>query len=271
MCCSIAVTAFILLMNVSTGFATSDAELNWRHSTITVKGIGLAPKNAINYAQRIMAARRAAVVDGYRHLAEAVKGVNVDADTTVEDFMLTSDVVRTKVSAAIQGAEVISEREIEDGYEVTMRIAMFGSEGSLAAAVMPPTAKREPFPEPIQTVAPSMPEYNTRAAVTGLIVDCRGLNLKPVMSPVIKNDQGTPIYGHTNLDPSQVIANGMATYVSEPSDGTTRAGSNPLTVKAVSLENHNGYPVISTADANRVLIENKTSGFLENSRVVFVY
>lgn len=268
---SFAIMAFILLMRLSTGFAASDASLNWQNATITVKGIGLAPKNATTYAQRIMSARRAAVVDGYRHLAEAVKGVNVDADTTVEDFMLTSDVVRTKVNAVIQGAEVISEREIEGGYEVTMRIAMFGTSAPLAEAVLPAPKKRAPFPEPIQTVAPSMPEYDTRSSVTGLIVDCRGLNLKPVMSPVIKNADGDAIYGHTNLDPAHVIANGMASYTSDMSDGTTRAGSNPLTVKAVSLENHNGYPVISTADANRVLIENKTSGFLENSRVVFVY
>ena len=91
------------------------------------------------------------------------------------------------------------------------------------------------------------------------------------MSPVIKNADGEPIYGHKNLDPDFVIANGMASYTSDPSKGVERAGSNPLVIKAVSLENHNGYPVLATADANRVLIENKTTNFFEQTKVVFVY
>ena len=39
---------------------------------------------------------------------------------------------------------------------------------------------------------------------------------------------------------------------------------------AVSLDNHNGNPVLSIADANRVLIENGATGFLNEARVVFV-
>ena len=239
-------------------------------------------------------ARRAAGVDGYRQLAESINGVQVDAESTVEDLVITSDIVRTKVSALVRGAQVISERPVEGGYEVTMKIAMFGSSNSLAEAVMPSETKREPFPTPVQSVAPSQPAYDSSTSIdiridvtskqpapiaapnndaiggyTGLIVDCRGLNLNPVMSPVIKNADGESIYGHKNLDPDYVIANGMASYTADI-NMSDRAGNNPLVVKAVSLENHNGYPVLSTADANRVLIENKASGFLDKTKVVFV-
>jgi len=41
-------------------------------------------------------------------------------------------------------------------------------------------------------------------------------------------------------------------------------------VKAVSLDSHNSYPVLSVADANRVLIENRSAGFLEKTNVVFI-
>ena len=47
-------------------------------------------------------------------------------------------------------------------------------------------------------------------------------------------------------------------------------GSNPLVVKAVGLDNHNGNPILSVADANRVLIENGATGFLDRTNVVFV-
>ena len=102
-----------------------------------------------------------------------------------------------------------------------------------------------------------------------MIIDCRGLGLKPVMSPVIKNDQGQAIYGHRNLDPDKVIEYGMAGYAYNLNDAS-RAGSNPLVIKALRVENHNSNPIISTADANRLLIENKASGFLESLSVVFV-
>ena len=104
---------------------------------------------------------------------------------------------------------------------------------------------------------------------TGLVVDCRGLGLNPVMSPVIKNADGQPIYGYKNLDYDRVVSEGMAAYTNNP-EKLSRAGSNPLVVKAVSLDNHNGNPVISVADANRVLMENGKSCFLENLKVVFL-
>lgn len=292
---SVCMLVMLTLLLASMVYAAAASELDWQDGTITVVGTGVAPQNARTAAQASMLARRAAMVDGYRQLAEAVQGVQVDAESTVEDLVITSDIVKTKVSALVKGAQVISERQVAGGYEVTMKIAMFGSSNSLAEAVLPSTSKREDFPLPVQSVAPSMPAYDSSTSInvridianqqtapvaaandnaiggyTGLIVDCRGLNLNPVMSPVIKNQNGEAIYGHRNLNPDYVIANGMASYTTDLNTGTVRAGNNPLVVKAVSLENHNGYPVIATADANRVLIENKSSGFLEKTNVVFI-
>lgn len=53
--------------------------VNWEESVITDTGAGLPPQNAVNPSQARMLARRAAVVDAYRMLAESIKGVNVDA------------------------------------------------------------------------------------------------------------------------------------------------------------------------------------------------
>lgn len=293
--------------------------VDWNDAKITVQGMGIAPPRAVNPAQARMLARRAAVVDGYRQLAEAVQGVNVDAETTVENMMVTSDVIKTKVNAMIKGARVIAESVTPDGgYQVTMEVSMFGVSNSVAQAVLTKPAVVEAFPEPVSSVAPAMPSVSVSVNVnanvtpapslptppsipavtppaaptpvqpaapaapqsvasnagaiggfTGLVVDCRGLGLKPVMSPVIKNAEGQSIYGYKNLDYDKVIAEGMAAYTTNP-DKISRAGSNPLVVKAVSLDNHNGNPVLSVADANRVLLENGKSGFLDNLKVVFL-
>jgi hypothetical protein len=289
----------VLLFSAATVFATPFAETNWQDNVITVTGTGVAPAHARTPVQGRMLARRAAVVDAYRYLAEYVQGVNVEAGTSVKDLAAESDLINTRVKAVVQGARIVSEKEIAGGgYEVTMVMPLFGA-GSLATAVMPPTSPKEVFPEPVQSVAPSMPAYEPSASIdvrvevtanvtappapapnsnaignyTGLIVDCRGLGngLKPVMSPVIKNENGESIYGHKNLDPDYVIHNGMASYTKDiDSVGCQRAGSNPLVVKAVSLQSNDSYPVLSVADANRILIENKATGFLEKTNVVFI-
>ncbi|MCR5834500.1 MAG: hypothetical protein K6G55_07630 [Selenomonadaceae bacterium] len=118
----------------------------------------------------------------------------------------------------------------------------------------------------------SVEEYAAQAKgnYTGLIVDCRGLNLQPVMSPVILNTNGTKIYGHKNLDVDKIVTSGMVDYVTDL-NAVDRAGSNPLTVKAVKLENFNSNPVLSIEDSNSVLIENHATKFLKDLKVVFLF
>ena len=290
-------TAMIAVLMLSSLSVFAAESVDWGNSTITVTGSGIAPANARSAAQARMMARRAAVVDAYRQLAEAIKGVNVDSETTVQNMMVVDDTTKTKVSAFIQGAKILSEQVTADGgYEVTMTVSMFGVSNSLASAVMPKPAAVEAFPQPVAAVAPSVQvtvTVNTQSAVpaasvpatgssaaaapagkaiggyTGLIVDCSGLGLKPVMSPVIKNASGQPIYGYKNLDYDRVVSNGMAGYTSDVHNAV-RAGTNPLVVRAIGLDNHNGNPIIATADANRVLIENGATGFLDRTAVVFI-
>ena len=129
-----------------------------------------------------------------------------------------------------------------------------------------------PYDESIQPARKNITEYASMAEgdYTGLIVDCRGLGLQPVMSAVIKNTNGTKIYGHKNLDIDKIISMGVADYISDV-DSIDRAGKNPLVVKAVAVENFNSNPVLTIPDSNRVLIENYASKFLKEMKVVFLF
>ena len=256
--------------------AQVDAAPNWNTGTIQATGYGIPnPKFSSTPAQAMGMARIAAIADAQRNLLAAVQGVQVDSETTVENMMTTSDIIKTKVSGIVRGARIIDEGEVAGGgYSVTMEIPLFGGNGGLAETVIERPTYIEPFPQPAPDYRPpvieTQPTYSG-GNYTGLIVDCRGIGtINPVMSPVIKNANGSKIYGHKNLDYDRIIREGMASYAQDMSQAG-RAGSNPLIVRAIRLDDLNANPVLSMEDANMVLYENNNSHFLDNIAVVFLY
>ena len=138
--------------------------------------------------------------------------------------------------------------------------------------IQPAPATQIPSDTPTPPRRRTVAEYASmaRGDYTGLIVDCRGLGLQPVMSAVIKNTNGTKIYGHKNLDIDRIIREGLADYISDE-ESVGRAGENPLVVRAVAVEDFNSNPVLAIPDSNRVLIENYASKFLKDMKVVFLF
>ena len=249
----------------------SQAVTNWGNentSYIEVVGVGLN-----GYGTNRQLAKRAAVVDAYRNLAEATQGVQVDADTTVEKLTLQSDTIRTHVSALIRGAKIVGEGMNGDGsYYVKMRMPLFGNEG-LASAVLPSVTPSTPaaFPAAGETY-----QGKVTGAYTGVVIDARGLGLEPTYAPVVYDENGRAIYGIKNIDGDFAISHGMVDYARSQylTTGNTRAGLNPLVVKAVKAKlGANGVTkvsaVISVSDADQILKENERAGFLNKYAVVF--
>ncbi len=261
-------TALLILTGIRAEAAPTN--VNWNQNVITVTGIGVPPRNSVSAAQARAMARRAAMADAYRQLAEIVEGVNIDAETTVVQAM-ADDRIYLKVQGVIKGAQIIEENIAPDGgYEVTMQMPLFGA-GGLAEAVFERPERIEPFPPPKPSPSVTV-TVEVRGGYTGLVIDCRGLrkHINPVMSPVIKNADREKIYGYKNIDPDFVNEYGMVSYARNM-DEASRAGTNPLIVTAIDLVDHNANPVVSVADANLILSENQVSHFLDDTAVVFLY
>ena len=278
-------STFILMLFALT--ATVFAEANFETSEVTAEGYGTPPAGYTD-ARGYLLARRAAIVDAQRVLAECIAGVQVDAETTVENMAVANDTVKTRVSALVKNARVVNEKMEAGAYHVTLAMPMYGARASLASAVLPKVDNPVPFATPtpqqpaitpppvderptttVTTTVTITPTSMSTGNFTGLVVDCSGLELRPAMSPVIYDDNGTPIYGHRNLDSKKVISKGMASYTTADTANFARAGANPLVVRAVAVDRM-ANPVIAAADAQRILAANNATHFLDDCAVVFV-
>lgn len=148
--------------------------INWTAGEVFATGIGAPPAQAMNPAQMRAMTERAAFVVAVRNLLEAVKGVRVDSTTLVENFMVTSDVIRTRVEGVVRGARVVNKRYLSDGsVEVVvsmpfrgefMNVVLPEDFGGPVAAPLPrplpaPSRPRDPKPAPKPPApAPIRPE-----------------------------------------------------------------------------------------------------------------
>src|SRR5512146_2314050 len=131
--------------NVRTGDAveqTSSGLINWTSGEVYATGIGAPPAKASSAAQARAMAERAAFVVALRNLLETVKGVRVDSETVVENFMVKSDVIRTRVDGIVKGARPVKTSYLSDG-SVEIQVAM-PLKGAFMDALVPETFGRPP-------------------------------------------------------------------------------------------------------------------------------
>lgn len=256
--------------NSSTSFAAGNAE------TISADGYGVLP-SGIGIGRAKAMARRAAIVDAQRNLVETIQGTAVDSETTVNNFMLTDDVIKTKVSGLIKGAVVKSEEVTEDGlYHVVMEVPVYGV-GSVADIAYNAVLGNS---EPVKIPEVSTDFYDNYVPDTngfsGLVIDATGSELEKTFCPAIYDTNGRAIYGVYNVDKNYAIVNGVVEYLDNNGNAAysnTRAGSNPMIIKIVGLKPrvvNKCDVIISVEDANKLLAENQRTKFLDRYAVVFM-
>jgi len=258
----------------------------WEQGTIEALGTGMPPTNVINMAQGRALARRAAIVDAYRNLAEVIQGVQVDSETIMSNLAISSDVVKIQVSGLIKGGKLIREQAMPDGsYQVVMSIQLYGQDGLAGVAlnaVKPESIQDFPVPNynrPASNMPINIPDnhhHNNNMEYTGVIIDARGLGLESTFSPRLYDDSGRIVYGNMYIDTDFAISQGMVEYTITPQmaedaeNGQSRAGAHPLIIKALRVVDANSCNVvISNADANSMLTSNQNAGFLKKCAVVF--
>lgn len=94
--------------------------IDWGQNYIEGSGMAIAPKDAVGAQARALA-RRGAIMDLQRNILEFIGGAQIDAKTTMDDFM-AEDSVRSEVHGLIKNIEIVKGEWNGENYTVTGRI-----------------------------------------------------------------------------------------------------------------------------------------------------
>ena len=281
---------FILLSSVQGqgwGWGSNDAvqqvdngAMNYSNGFVVATGIGAISPLAQNPGMARATAVRAAKVDAMRNLLEAVMAITVSSETTVRGAAIENDVVKTSVEGMVRGARM---RDIDgDGrgsnsdirylsdtsIEIEMEVHMSG----ISEVILPP-AGYAPAPVAGGAPAPAVPSAPRPGTVTGLIIDARGLGLRPAMSPKVLDQNGGVVYGAGNFTREFAVKFGVAGYSKnlEQAQQDPRVVGNPLVVKGVGVQGANKADlVLAAGDVSRVKSADNSGKFLSNCKVMIL-
>ena len=267
--------------------------VNWTQQIIRCTGIGAPNPNLPMAAQRA-GAYRAAKLDAFRNLLETVKGVYLSSETTVENALLVSDIIRTKVEGRLNGFQIVDTRHMSSAdVEVDVEVPITGiildallpsdfGGGTLATGghLLCPTCGQpwpagKPVPPGVTLIqaGESSGQVATSSVYTGLVVDARGLGMRPAMAPKILDDQGDEVYGTKFVSRDYAVEIGMVGYEKDINRArmNERVADNPLVVKAVEASGPNKTDVvISSADAMKIHNAAANMNFMQHCKVMVI-
>ena len=248
----------------------NSCEINWTRGVITAgaeAGFALAPKGtpvdfydgsdtSINRAR--MESYHRARETALERLMSAVKIIQVEPERNFRDLVNENIYARKRLSEVlIDLARVrLAPLDFNSAY-CEARLGL----GDLVTAV-PRDFPGHDFP--------SIDDTPLRTEYSGLIVDCRGLKIEPMIFPSIYNEYGLEIYGRIYAEGRSAARHGLAAY-SYSEDEARRhktAGNRPF--YTVALKSLNGCPVISDRDTRRVLSSPQTRNNLKKCRVILI-
>jgi hypothetical protein len=252
-----------------------EGELNWTERTLTVYGEGVAPSDMTNVAQRRLMGFRAARTVAYRNLLDIVGEVHVDSRTTVSMAMVTSESIRTVVEDVVRGARVVqgSQQEVDGFFRLALRIPL---SGDFALVLLPESGDPAGLPPTVLPASDSLLIFVPAEPYTGLIVDVRGLDLRPTMSPRIVDTTDRVIYSAEQVDRSYAVDMGVVGYdkdIQRAAEDDRMGGkdAHPLIVEAEAVSGlFNGDVVLGEDSGIRVRMADIEGDFLSRCRVTFI-
>jgi hypothetical protein len=243
-----------------------NGSIDWTSGTIWATGRAAPEGRAVVSAESVPGAARA---DANRNLLDILKHIKINADLTIGDYSSKNDIILAGIEKTARDAVILKQYYTSAlAVEITIETSMYGGFLQLV------------LPENIRQIPKITLEDQKRGIkacteneYTGLIIDARGLDLKPVLAPVIVSEQGHAVYSSAFISREFAVQNGICKYVCDMdlARSDLRAGKNPIVFKGLRKE---GQPdaaiVISMSDYRLLETITERHRFLKECRVIIV-
>jgi len=222
-------------------------------------------------------------LSGIEGLKNELYALPYDNSKTVGDFLKTNFESEKRLFKLLKRHFTVNHRYLTDGrIEVEYQLHLNGKILSLLLPQTKPVKlvvpmlcpycgqewpQNRPVPEGLELVAKEFESSN----YTGIIIDCRGLELKPCLFSLVYDDLSQEIFSINFADLANVIDGGLVLWTKEEVYNNPRIGDNPLRIRAIDIKRENGTDiVISSFDARRIHGSKKNLELLKECRIAVI-
>jgi len=217
-------------------------------------------------------------------LRKALMATQYDKTQTVADYLLSRPGVDEKITQLIHDYTNVHQNFLTDGG--TEYVHQLSLTNKIMQELLPekhpihllvpmlcPCCGHEWPPErPVPDTIDLIPQHTETSDYTGIIIDCRGYNLKPCLFPSIVAANGKEAYSVNFALSNYIVEWGLIKYTTDNDPRPARAGHKPLYVTAIGVTGTMQTDiVISLTDAQRIHGSKENVQLLKECRVVIIF
>jgi len=239
--------------------------INWSRGVVQAKGIGIPPPKMSGNSNARTVALTDAKLNAFRIILEIIKELRINGTTVVGDYAIQDPAIMSKIENMVKNAKVVKKEYLTDG---TVKIKMeVNLRGGFAQLVLPKDIK------PLDSIKLVTMNKTSSPVFTGLVVDAKGLGVRPVMVPRILDENNQEVYGSAFVSREYAVQQGMSGYARNLKEilDNQRVADHPLVVKGLKTSGPGRSEiVISNADASKLRSTSESLYFMKKCRVIIV-
>jgi hypothetical protein len=269
------VLTLVLLLTFSVfGYTDSSKEvielrengsINWSRGVVQAKGIGIPPTKLSGDSNARTEALTDAKLNASHVILKIIKELRITGTTVVGDYAIQEPAIMSKIENMVNNAKVVKKEYLTDG---TVKIEMeVNLRGGFAQLILPKEIK------PLDSIKLVTMNKSSTPVFTGLVVDAKGLGVKPVMVPKIIDENNQEVYGSAFVSREYAVQQGMSGYSRDLKESLKdkRVSDYPLVVKGLKTSGPGRSEiVISNADASKLRGISESLYFMKKCRVIIV-
>ncbi len=242
--------------------------INWSQWVIYANGIGTVPGKDSNKNQEKSITPNTEA-DPFSNLFATIRKVRIDSSSLVEDLIRNSSMIENQLRGMVKEAEVVKREYLSN---CTMEVTLaFKMKGGFAQLALPPGIKSVPQIKALRSN--EITPLSTTPAYTGFVLDVRGINAVPSMSPTIEDESGKEVYGSAYMSREFAVQQGTVVFERDlkSAQNNPRVAGNPLIIRALRTQGPCRCNfIISNADALKVQGASENLLFLKKCKVIIV-